>query len=179
MKYGTWRIMAPEKEAVEELERSGYSVLTAHVLCGRGYDTPEKAAGLLDTTAPFFDPFRMKEMDRAVAAVRGALERKEKIAVFGDYDVDGITATCLLMDYLQSVGGDCVAHIPGRLEEGYGLNEGAIRQLWRLGVQLIVSVDCGITAIAEAELCRELGITLVITDHHECGRAMPLSLIHI
>ncbi len=173
MKYGTWRIMAPEKEAVEELERSGYSVLTAHVLCGRGYDTPEKATGLLDTTAPFFDPFRMKEMDRAVAAVRGALERKEKIAVFGDYDVDGITATCLLMDYLQSVGGDCVAHIPGRLEEGYGLNEGAIRQLWSLGVQLIVSVDCGITAIAEAELCKELGITLVITDHHECGRAMP------
>ena len=92
--------------------------------------------------------------------------------MFGDYDVDGITATCLLTDFLRGIGADCVVHIPGRLEEGYGLNAGAIRQLRAQGVRLIITVDCGITALEEAELCRELGVTLVITDHHEC-RQLP------
>lgn len=173
MKYGTWNIAVPRKEAIEELCRAGYSVLTAYTLCGRGYDTPQKAAELLCDTAPLEDPFQMKEMDRAVTAVRSAMTRGEKIAVFGDYDVDGITATCLLMDYLRSVGADCVAHIPGRLEEGYGLNEGAIRQLYTEGVRTIITVDCGITAVEEAALCRALGITLVITDHHECKELLP------
>ena len=93
--------------------------------------------------------------------------------MFGDYDVDGITATCLLTDFLRGIGADCVVHIPGRLEEGYGLNAGAIRQLHAQGVRLIITVDCGITALEEAELCRELGVTLVITDHHECKEQLP------
>lgn len=173
MKYGTWKITAPKEETVKALQQAGYSPLTARVLCGRGYDTPAKAEALLSVSTPFCDPFQMKEMDRAAAAVQKALGEKKKIAVFGDYDVDGITATCLLVDYLRSQGGDCVFHIPGRLEEGYGLNEGAIRHLADLGVELIVSVDCGITAVAEAELCQQLGITLVITDHHECGQQLP------
>ena len=173
MKYGIWKIAVPEEQAVAELCAAGYSPLTARVLCGRGYDTPAKAAALLKTDAPLDDPFAMKEMDRAVAAVRAALEKKEKIAVFGDYDVDGITATCLLTDYLRSVGADCVAHIPGRLEEGYGLNIGAIEQLFDEGVRTIVTVDCGITALEEAERCAQMGITLVITDHHECKEELP------
>lgn len=173
MKYGTWNVGLPGKEAVEKMMQAGYSVLTAYALCGRGCDTPEKAAEVLSDSAPLIDPFLMKEMDLAVAAVRNALENGQKIAVFGDYDVDGITATCLLTDYLRSVGADCVAHIPGRIEEGYGLNAGAIRQLCAMGVRTIITVDCGITAIDEAELCRELGITLVITDHHECKKLLP------
>ena len=98
------------------------------------------------------------------------------MAVFGDYDVDGITATCLLTDYLRSLGADCVPYIPGRLEEGYGLNPIAIDYLHTQGVKLIITVDCGITAVDEAQLCRELGIDLVITDHHECKEQLPYAV---
>ena len=175
MKYGTWKIAAPEEEKVRALQAAGYSTLAAHVLCGRGYDTPEKAAQLLQSDAPLTDPLLMKEMDSAVQVIRQGVEQKTKIAVFGDYDVDGITATCLLTDYLRSVGADCVAHIPGRLEEGYGLNNGAIDRLYADGVRMIITVDCGITALEEAEKCARMGITLVVTDHHECRDALPLA----
>ncbi len=173
MKYGTWNVASVDKEIVEELIRQGYSPLTAYTLSGRGFRSPEEAKALLQRDASLIDPFCMKEMDRAVAAVRHALEKKQTIAVFGDYDVDGITATCLLADYLRSLGATCLTHIPGRLEEGYGLNEGAILQLYEQGARLIITVDCGITALKEAELCRELGITLVVTDHHECKEQLP------
>ena len=173
MKYGTWKIAAPEEEKVRALQAAGYSTLTARVLCGRGYDTPETAAQLLRSDAPLTDPFLMKEMDAAVQAIRQGIEQKTRIAVFGDYDVDGITATCLLTDYLRSVGADCVTHIPGRLEEGYGLNNGAIDQLYSDGVRMIITVDCGITALEEAEKCARMGITLVVTDHHECKNELP------
>ena len=93
--------------------------------------------------------------------------------MFGDYDVDGITATCLLADYLRTHGASCSFHIPGRIEEGYGLNAAAIEQLAAQGVELIVSVDCGITAVEEAKLCKRLGVELVITDHHECKPELP------
>ena len=173
MKYGTWKIAAPEEEKVRDMQAAGYSALTACVLCGRGFDTPEKAAELLRSDAELTDPFLMKEMDAAVRTIRQGIERNTKIAVFGDYDVDGITATCLLTDYLRSAGADCVAHIPGRLEEGYGLNNGAIDQLYEDGVRMIVTVDCGITALEEAEKCAQMGITLIVTDHHECKDELP------
>ena len=112
-------------------------------------------------------------MDKAAARVKQALARREHIAVFGDYDVDGITATCLLTEYLRSRGGHVTSYIPARLEEGYGLNPIAIDTLKKQGVELIVTVDCGITANQEAALCRELGIDLVITDHHECKSELP------
>ena len=112
-------------------------------------------------------------MDLAAGRLGLAISSGEKIAVFGDYDVDGITATCLLTEFIRSMGGDCVPYIPGRLEEGYGLNPIAIRQLHAEGVKLIVTVDCGITAVEEAALCAELGIDLVITDHHECKQQLP------
>ena len=115
----------------------------------------------------------MTDMDLAAGRVALAIEKGEKIAVFGDYDVDGITATCLLTDFLRRHGADCVSYIPGRLEEGYGLNAIALNQLHAEGVKLIVTVDCGITAVEEAKLCRELGMELVITDHHECKDTLP------
>ena len=155
------------------LERGGYGALTARVLSARGCETAEQAEALLRTDSPLEEPLLLREMDRAVAAIEQALRDGTRIAVFGDYDVDGITATCLLTDYLRSRGGDCTYHIPGRLEEGYGLNAGAIRELAAQGVGLIVSVDCGITALEEAQLCRELGVRLVITDHHECKPTLP------
>ena len=118
----------------------------------------------------------MKDMLPAVQRINRALQRREKIAVFGDYDVDGITATCLLTDFLRRRGADCIPYSPGRLEEGYGLNPIAIHGLHEQGVKLIVTVDCGITAVEEARLCKQLGIDLVITDHHECKEMLPLAV---
>ena len=173
VKYGTWNVAMPEKETIDLLCEAGYNPLTAHILCGRGIKSAQEAQALLDCHAPLPDPFLLREMDTAVRVIERAMENHVKIGVFGDYDVDGITATCLLTDYLRSRGACCVTHIPGRLEEGYGLNESAIRALYAQGVRLIVTVDCGITAVKESALCAELGMELVITDHHECKQEMP------
>ena len=173
MKYGIWNVSQPKQEAVNSLAAAGYAPLTAMVLSARNIDTPHQAQSYLSCDGPLPDPLLMKDMLPAVQRLRMALEKREKIAVFGDYDVDGITATCLLTDFLRSQEGLVIPYIPGRLEEGYGLNAIAIRQLHQAGVKLIVTVDCGITAIEEARLCRKLGIDLIITDHHECKEYLP------
>ena len=173
MKYGIWNCGQPPAQDVNKLVSGGFSPLTAMVLAGRGLRDPEGARESLGCDSPLPDPFLLGDMDRAAERVRRAIENKERIAVFGDYDVDGITATCLLTDFLRSQGADCLSYIPGRLEEGYGLNPIAIRQLGEEQVKLIITVDCGITALEEATLCRELGMDLVITDHHECKEELP------
>ena len=173
VKYGIWNVSEPNAAAVNTLLRSGYAPLAAMVLAARGIDDSVQAHKYLDCSAPLLDPFLMTDMDKAAGRVGLAMAMGEKIAVFGDYDVDGITATCLLTDFLRRHGADVVSYIPGRLEEGYGLNPIAIHQLHGEGVKLIITVDCGITAVAEAELCRQLGMDLVITDHHECKEVLP------
>ena len=173
VKYGIWNVAEPEMGAVNALVQAGFSPLTAMILSARGTKNARDAGKYLDCNAPMPDPFQMKDMDLAAGRVGLAMARGEKIAVFGDYDVDGITATCLLTDFLRRHGADCVSYIPGRLEEGYGLNPIAIRQLSEDGVNLIITVDCGITAVEEAKLCAQLGIDLVITDHHECKDVLP------
>ena len=173
LKYGIWNVSQPKMNAVNALVGSGYSPLAAMILACRGLDTPAKASAYLDCTCTLLDPFLMTDMAPAAGRVALALERGEKIAIFGDYDVDGVTATCLLTDFLRKMGADCVPYIPGRLEEGYGLNPIALHALAEAGVNLIVTVDCGITAMAEAQLCKELGMDLVITDHHECKENLP------
>ncbi len=173
MKYGIWKIGTPEMGAVNGLAQSGYAPLTAMVLSARGIQDQKDARQYLDCNCDLPDPFLMTDMDKAAQRVRLAMDRGERIAVFGDYDVDGITATCLLTSFLRHQGADCLYYIPGRLEEGYGLNPIAIDQLHREGVRLIITVDCGITAVDEAELCASLGIDLVITDHHECKELLP------
>ena len=173
VKYGIWNVHLPEQSSVNALVSAGYSPLTAMVLACRGIKSANAAKSYLDCDAPMPDPFTMKDMDLAASRLGLAMTRGEKIAVFGDYDVDGITATCLLTDFLRRYGADCVSYIPGRLEEGYGLNPIALHQLHQEGVKLIVTVDCGITALEEAKLCRELGMDLIITDHHECKASLP------
>ena len=176
MKYGIWNIQALEPGSVNALVGGGYAPLPAMVLASRGMKTARDAREYLDCNAELYDPFLMTDMDLAAGRVGLAIERGEKIAVFGDYDVDGITSTCMLTDFLRRQGANCISYIPSRLEEGYGLNPIAIEQLSAEGVNLIISVDCGITAIAEAELCREKGIDLVITDHHECKDRLPAAV---
>ena len=176
LKYGIWNAAEPEIGAVNALVSAGYSPLTAMVLSSRGLKNGRDAQEYLACDALLHDPFLMTDMDKAAGRVGLAMAMGEKIAVFGDYDVDGITATCLLTSFLRRNGADVVSYIPGRLEEGYGLNPIAIHQLHSEGVKLIITVDCGITAVAEAELCRELGMDLVITDHHECKEVLPYAV---
>lgn len=173
VKYGSWNIAQTNWNTIEILEQAGFSPLTARVLASRGYNTPEQARRFLLPCEPMSDPLLMKDMDKAVRRIRQALEQKERMAVFGDYDVDGITATCLLAEFLRSQGGRVFHYIPGRMEEGYGLNESAIDRLKERGVSLIITVDCGITADREARYCRSVGVDLIITDHHECKDELP------
>ena len=176
MKYGIWNIQPLEPGSVNALVGGGFAPLPAMVLASRGMKNDREAREYLDCNAELYDPFLMTDMDLAAGRVGLAIERGEKIAVFGDYDVDGITSTCMLTDFLRRQGANCISYIPSRLEEGYGLNPIAIEQLSAEGVNLIISVDCGITAIAEAELCWEKGIDLVITDHHECKDRLPAAV---
>lgn len=175
MKYQHWNLRRPGPAAARRaLEESGLSPLCAAVLAARGLEGPAQAAEFLSSGPErFHDPFLLKDMDRAVARIRQALDSHELICVYGDYDVDGITATCLLTEALTGLGGQVTSYIPDRSEEGYGLNPGAISRLARQGVGLIVTVDCGITAAAEVEFARSLGLDVVITDHHHCKDKLP------
>ena len=118
-------------------------------------------------------PMLMRDMDKAVARIQRAISQGETIAVFGDYDVDGITSTVLLMDYLKSCGVRCLRHIPRRIEEGYGLSKEAIQGLRDQGATLMITVDCGITALAETAYAASLGVDMIVTDHHECKEKLP------
>ena len=173
LKYGIWNVSQPNAAAVNTLVSAGYKPLTAMILASRGIGSAQAAHSYLSCDCALTDPYRLKDMAVAVGRIALAMEKGETIAVFGDYDVDGITATCLLTDYLRSTGARVIPYIPGRLEEGYGLNPIAIHQLKEDGVSLIITVDCGITAVEEAQLCRSLGMDLVITDHHECKDHLP------
>ena len=119
VKYGIWNVTQPEMGSVNALVSCGYSPLSAMILASRGIHNQAEATNYLSCNTPLLDPFLMTDMDLAAGRVGLAMSRGEKIAVFGDYDVDGITATCLLTDFLRRHGADVVSYIPGRLEEGY------------------------------------------------------------
>ena len=174
MKYKQWQVAAPCPEGQQVLERAGLSPLLAGLLAARGITRPEEARRLLTPARePIPDPMLLKDMDRAVDRVRLALERGESIAVYGDYDVDGITATCLLTRFLTARGGNVTPYIPSRMGEGYGLNAEAVHILARRQISLILTVDCGITAVEETALAASLGLDVVITDHHACKEVLP------
>ncbi len=175
MKQRDWNIPYAPPEIPAALAREGYPPLLAAVLAARGIDTPEAADAFLNIgPEALHDPMTLRGMAQAAERLNAAIAGGEPVAVFGDYDVDGITSTCLLTDYLRSRGLECTPYIPDRIREGYGVNGDAVRALAARGVKLIVTVDCGITAIAEAELARTLGVDMIITDHHECGgQAIP------
>ena len=174
MKYQKWNIAPSADKAVTSLMDAGYPYLISSVLASRNIVDPEAAAEYLDQEPRLtHSPFLMKDMDKAVERIHLALDRGEKIAVYGDYDVDGITATCLLMDYLKSQGADCERYIPHRIEDGYGLSKRAINLLHQRKVTLLITVDCGITGMEETLYAASLGIDVVITDHHECREVLP------
>ena len=174
MKFQKWHIADPRPEARARLTAAGYPCLVSAVLASRGIDTAEEAAAFLEHEQRLtYSPFLMADMDKAAERVQQALTNGERIAVFGDYDVDGITATCILVDYLRSRGADVLHYIPRRIEDGYGLSCDAIEGLHRQGARLLITVDCGITGVEEVDFANSLGMDVVITDHHECKEVLP------
>ena len=172
MNQPVWNI-PPAVPIPEELLRAGYSPLLAAVLASRGIATAADASDFLNESGALEDPFRLTDMEIAVGRIRRAQREGERVAVYGDYDVDGITAACLLTEYLRSIELDTEIYIPDRLEEGYGLNNSAIETLHRKNVKLIISVDCGVTAVEETDYAASLGVDMIITDHHECQAELP------
>jgi single-stranded-DNA-specific exonuclease len=151
--------------------------LTARVLAQRGLGSAEAGRGFLRSSlASLPDPFLLPGMDRAVARLAAAVEAGERIAVHGDYDVDGITGTALLVETLRLLGAEVESHIPLRLKDGYGLSAEALQKAAAGGARVALSVDCGVSAVAEAQLARELGLDLIITDHHQPPDPLPAAL---
>ncbi len=174
MKYARWTAGDYSQDAAARLREAGYPELLSAVLAARGAETAEEGEAFLERERDLsHSPLLMRDMDKAVERIRRALAEGERMAVFGDYDVDGITATVLLVDYLRSRGAQCLKHIPRRVEDGYGLGCDALRALRDQGVSLVITVDCGITGVEEARYAREIGLDLVITDHHECKDTLP------
>lgn len=153
--------------------QTGLTPLCCKVLCARGIDTPEKVEHYQNDPCEIEDPLCLADMERGAARIRRAVEEGERICVFGDYDADGITSTVLLYSYLDICGADVRWYIPSRESDGYGLSLSAVEALHRDGVQLIVTVDNGIACCREAERAAELGMDLVITDHHQPGAELP------
>ena len=174
MKYKQWSVAPHCPEGELALREAGLSALLARVLSARGITSREQADAILspDACRPL-DPMLLRDMDKAVSRIRRAIQQKELIAVYGDYDVDGITSTCLLTEFFRARGGKVLPYIPDRLEEGYGLNYEAIDLLSTQNVKLIITVDCGITAVDEVAYAKEKGIDVVITDHHACKETLP------
>lgn len=150
-----------------------YPQFLRQVLYNRGISTLEQAELYLAARDPQYDPFLLKDMDKTAQRLLAAIDTREKIAVYGDYDVDGVTATALMVQVLQRFGAVVDRHIPNRFEEGYGLNTQSIDRLNDQGVRLILTVDCGIRSPREAEYARELGIDLIVSDHHFPQDVLP------
>ena len=167
-----WTVGVPDRKTVSSLVFGcQVSSLTAAALAAKGYTSPESVAENLNIDE-LSDPFLIKDMDKAAETINSAIDNCEKICVYGDYDCDGIMSTVILTSYLTEAGADTVFYIPER-SEGYGLNKNAIDKIHDDGVSLIVTVDNGISAISEAEYIYELGMRLVVTDHHQQGDSLP------
>jgi len=174
MKFRNWDIAGFDRGIAVNFCNNGVNPLVSVLLASRGAACIEDARRILgEVPAEFFDPFLMKDMDKAVSCINSAIERGERIAIYGDYDVDGMTSSAVLALWLRSKKADFEIYIPGRFGEGYGINRTALDTLQSRGVKLVISVDCGITAIEEARHAREIGLSLVITDHHECRDELP------
>jgi single-stranded-DNA-specific exonuclease len=168
-----WQIQTPLTPLASE-NLAAFSPILRQVLFNRGVGTSAEAEAYIKAEVLFDDaPSRMLGMDLALERIERAIQLGEKVAIYGDYDVDGVSATALLVQVLQALQADVMAYIPNRFEEGYGLNTGALSDLQQKGVKLVISVDCGIRSPEEASHARTIGLDLIITDHHEPFGALP------
>lgn len=170
-----WQIYETDENDVEKIEKEyGINKLLATILVNRNIKKPEDIKLFLQPTrADFHNPFLITDMDIAVDRIIKAIDNKEKVTIYGDYDVDGITSITVLKSFLSDLGLECSTYIPDRLEEGYGLNKKAIDEISNQGCELMITVDCGISGTEEIEYAKKLGIETIVTDHHEPGEKLP------
>jgi len=174
MYEGTWRMTpCPRPEVTALASALDLSETTASVLVRRGYSDPAHARAFLEADIPEHDPFLLGDMEAACAAIRTAIADGKPICVHGDYDVDGICATALAVTVLRELGAEVSWHLPSRFEEGYGLSGETLTRLAGEETGLVLTVDCGITAVEEVAHAKELGLDIVVTDHHRPGDALP------
>ena len=173
-----WQIYEIDVDKVEELkEKYKLNDLLATILVNRGITSKEKIRQFLEPTRQdFYNPYLMKDMEIAVERIVKAIENQEKVIIYGDYDVDGITSTTVLKKFLKDLGLEVSYYIPNRLNEGYGLNNTAIEKIVNEGYSLMITVDCGISAIEEIDYANSLGLETIVTDHHEPGEVLPKAL---
>ena len=173
-----WQIYQVEEEKIEEFQKKyNLNKLLATILVNRGITEEKQIFKFLNPKRnDFYNPYEMPDMDIAVKRIVKAIKNQEKTIIYGDYDVDGITSVTVLKSFLVERGLDVAEYIPNRLEEGYGLNENAVKEIANQGYTLMITVDCGISAIEEVEYANKLGIETIITDHHEPGNELPKAL---
>ncbi|MDR2590078.1 MAG: single-stranded-DNA-specific exonuclease RecJ [Oscillospiraceae bacterium] len=176
MKYENWDIIGFNREKAVDFLQNKINPLVSVFLASRGFSDIEEANSFIDkNSVVFYDPFLLTDMDKAVKVIKKAVKNKERIVIHGDYDVDGMTASVVLAKWLESQGADYDVHIPKRSVGVFGLSHDIIKEFDEKNYKLIITVDCGITAKDEALYARELGIKLVITDHHECRDELPMA----
>ena len=170
-----WEYYEVNEEKINEISKKfNISKLLAKILINRDVVDDEAINVFLNPTRDdFYDPFLMPDMEKAVERIIKAINTKEKVMIYGDYDVDGITSITVLKKYLSERGLETGYYIPNRLEEGYGLNKDAIEKIIEQKYTLIITVDCGISGIEEIEMCNKLGIDVIVTDHHEQLEELP------
>ena len=174
MSEGIWTIRpCPHRQASGLAKELGLSEITASVLVRRGYGDPEVARAFLAGEQPLHDPLLLGDMAGAVQRIRAAIAAGKRICVHGDYDVDGICATVLAVLVLRELGADVEWHLPSRFDEGYGVSGQTLKRLAGEGCGLVLTVDCGITAVEEVRRARELGLDVIVTDHHRPGDELP------
>ncbi len=175
MRRKKWVVMPCSKDFASQIaEKFGINPFAALLVAAGGIDSTDKIKSFFNADSPLtIDPYSLKDMDKAVKRIEKAIDTFEKIAIFGDYDADGITASALIYSYLETRGANVVRYIPDRLIEGYGLSIEAVESLANDGVKLIVTVDNGVSAIDEAETAARLGVDLIITDHHKVPAELP------
>ena len=168
-----------EKEQEELGKKFKISKLVSSIILNRGISQENAKVFLNPTRYDFYNPFEMPDMDKAVQRILKAIENNEKTIIYGDYDVDGITSTTILKSFLKERSLECDYYIPNRLKEGYGLNKNAIEKIAKEGYTLIITVDCGITGNEEIDLAKNMGIDVIVTDHHEPAEELPKTAIAI
>ena len=172
-----WQIYEEEQEKINKISIQYHiNKLLASILVNRNIEEDKIEAFLNPTRKSFHDPFLMPDMKKAVDRILKAMQNKEKIIIYGDYDVDGITSITVLKSFLEDRGVHVDSYIPNRLEEGYGLNKPAVEKIAENKYQLMITVDCGISGIEEIEYANSLGIETIVTDHHEVGDELPKAL---
>lgn len=170
----TWRLKENDEDKIASIaNKYGVNNIVAQRLVEYNLKDEEIKVFLNPTRKDFHNPFLLPDMEQAIERIIKAINNKEKIIVYGDYDADGITSTTIIKRYMKDRGIEIGTYIPNRLDEGYGLNETAIKEIANEGYNLIITVDCGITAIKETLLAKELGMDIIITDHHEVPEELP------